>query len=114
MKFIIITILLGILFTVITGFNPIDDRYLSGVLCSPCKFLFNELRKYIPDVSEASEEVLKENVKEACRDLVGSYPSIDRVCNGIVDDALTRVYNDIISIDKEIDPDKICKEIKMC
>uniref|UniRef100_A0A0N5CGG5 Saposin B-type domain-containing protein n=1 Tax=Strongyloides papillosus TaxID=174720 RepID=A0A0N5CGG5_STREA len=98
----------------VTFSNPQMSNIFSGSLCSPCKFLFQEVKKVMPTVNTDAEHQFKETVKETCDKNSHAIPLLEKVCTQVLDDLLEEVVKDVEILDEEINPEKICKKIRMC
>uniref|UniRef100_A0A0N5CFQ4 Saposin B-type domain-containing protein n=1 Tax=Strongyloides papillosus TaxID=174720 RepID=A0A0N5CFQ4_STREA len=102
-------VLLGVTFSIQHMSNIFSES-----LCSPCKFLFQEVKKVMPTVNTDAEYQFKETVKKACDKNLHTIPLLDKVCTQVLDDLLEEVVKDVEILDEEINAEKICKKIRMC
>uniref|UniRef100_A0A0N4Z4Z3 Saposin B-type domain-containing protein n=1 Tax=Parastrongyloides trichosuri TaxID=131310 RepID=A0A0N4Z4Z3_PARTI len=107
LKIFLFTILVG----VAVAFVAPDAKNL---LCSPCKFIFNEVKKELPEADKITEEALKVAIDHVCKKYLGAIPLAKDVCEKLTGDALEELYKFILKEDKKIEPESICKHLHMC
>uniref|UniRef100_A0A0N5CFQ6 Saposin B-type domain-containing protein n=1 Tax=Strongyloides papillosus TaxID=174720 RepID=A0A0N5CFQ6_STREA len=85
-----------------------------NLLCSPCKFIFKEVAKELPEADKITEEALKVAIDVVCKRFLGGIPLAKDVCEKLGDDAVGELYKFILKEGKKINPDSICKHLDMC
>uniref|UniRef100_A0A0N5A426 Saposin B-type domain-containing protein n=1 Tax=Parastrongyloides trichosuri TaxID=131310 RepID=A0A0N5A426_PARTI len=111
MKSFSIVILIVAAFGVALAMYSPDAKNL---LCSPCKFIFKEVAKELPEADKITEETLKVAIDVVCKRFLGAIPLAKDACEKLGGDAVDELYQFILKEGKKIDPDSICKHLHMC
>uniref|UniRef100_A0A0K0FBK0 Saposin B-type domain-containing protein n=1 Tax=Strongyloides venezuelensis TaxID=75913 RepID=A0A0K0FBK0_STRVS len=85
-----------------------------NLLCSPCKFIFKEVAKELPEADKITEKTLKVAIDVVCKRFLGGIPLAKEVCDKLGGDAVDELYKFILKEDKKINPESICKHLHMC
>uniref|UniRef100_A0A0N5CGG3 Saposin B-type domain-containing protein n=1 Tax=Strongyloides papillosus TaxID=174720 RepID=A0A0N5CGG3_STREA len=90
------------------------SSFFSHHLCSPCKFLFKEVKKVMPTVSKDTEQQFRDTVQKTCDRMLKTIPLLDKVCKEVTEDTIEEVFKDLYETERLIDPDEICRKMHMC
>ncbi|KAH7700993.1 hypothetical protein AAVH_14197 [Aphelenchoides avenae] len=82
-------------------------------LCSPCKFLFQEVKKIVPEGAEFGKEKLEAAVNTVCTTKT-AVNFLKHVCEEVADDAINDVYAWIVKEDSTINPERDCVFLHLC
>ncbi|KAI6224156.1 hypothetical protein M3Y95_00853300 [Aphelenchoides besseyi] len=84
-------------------------------LCEPCLKFFEALKDTIGDVGDITVEGLTKALNTTCKYLEDQQiPLIDKICQDLGPAIIDFLYEYLTEVDKEINPQHLCKLIFLC